>query len=246
MENTVSNFLVRGMNLNPVDIQPKIFDKPTFCAMDGIEIKQGYPIDKVVPASVGEYIEMLNGEITGYLSEDVARAFKGTWNMGSWLIFESGEAYHPLISRTEAEKQGRPCWSDLVRSLSKKKGEKILLILTTDVKKRVWTRARIGVLGGSTIAYLHDPEQNISNNLIINWENMIEVLEEIESILTLGYNKITLSRSLLSDLKTSTKIGLKDAITLEKKLSVIRSTPEFKFAYVISQKKETKNETEKY
>lgn len=239
---TVSDYLVCGMKL-PAIGNPAPVPENTYCALEGIPITTGYPIWDIVPEAAGEFLEMLHGNVSGYLSENAARAFKGTWNMGSWLIFEDGTGYHPLISREEAKKQNRPCWSNLARKVwQDRNGQGVLCILTTDVKKRVWPRARVGILGTTTPVYLHDPEQNLSGVVIIDWKNMLEKLDFVEELLNSGFNKISIRRSLLSDLKTTQSVGLAKTIDYENKLSALRARPEFQFAYVISQKE--KNETQ--
>lgn len=235
---TVTDFLVAGMNPPELENPPTVLPEGTRCALEGQAITAGYAVSEIVPDSAGEFLDMLRGGVDGYLSENAARAFRGTWNMGSWMIFEDGTGYHPLISREEALKQGRPCWSDLVRQVwAERRGTGVLCILTTDVKKRVWTKAGVGTLGDATPVYLHDPEQNVSRIVVVDWRAMLEVLDFVEALLAAGFNKPTIQRSLLSDLKTAQSIGLKQAIEWENRLVALRAQPEYQIAYVISQRK---------
>ncbi|HEY4692521.1 MAG TPA: hypothetical protein VIH16_03735 [Bellilinea sp.] len=235
---TVSDYLVCGMGLPAIESPPVPVPENTRCALEGTPITTGYSLWDIIPDAAGEFIEMLHGNLSGYLSENAARAFKGTWNMGSWLIFEDGTGFHPLISREEAEKQDRPCWSDLARLVwRERQGTGVLCILTTDVKKRVWPRARVDVLSDATLVYLHDPEQNCSGVISLNWGEMLQMLDFLESILAKGFNKPTLGRNLLSDIKTAMIVGLQQTIDWEKRLSGMRHQPEYQFAYVISQRK---------
>jgi hypothetical protein len=112
----------------------------------------------------------------------------------------------------------------------------VLCILTTDYKKRVWTRSRVGVLSEFTPVYLHDPEQNCSGVVVINWRVMLNRLVLIEHLLDVGFKKPVIQRSLLVDLKTAQRVGLKQVIDWENLLVGMRPQAEYQFAYIISQR----------
>lgn len=254
---TVADFLVFGMGLPPLDSLPT--DVTAHCALTGISIEAGYPAMDVVPAAAGEFLDLLPGEIGGYFSENTARALKGTWNLGSRVIFEDGTHYHPLIAR-DSKQPERPCWSGLVRRLwPARRGENVLMILTTDVKKRVWHRARIGALGETTSIFIYDVADQVvatpqgtmviryasalSSVQIISWPILLETLDLIEAIYALGFMKSSIQCSLLRQWKLAQEIGIGEAIRLDKQLRPLREKPEFAMAVIIAQKKETENES---
>lgn len=221
------------MNIPPLDIQPQAVS--TNCAITGEPLEMGYPIESIVPDSAGEFLDLLSGNNQSFLSDNAARCFKGTWNMGAWIFFEDGTGQHPLIARDAALKQNRPCWSNLVRDVARNRSnQQVVCILTTDFKKRLWPRAKIGIIGESTLVYIHDSDLNISDVVCINWLEMIETLNFIESLLNAGYSKPSVFNSLLNH-EVASK-NLKTAIQHEKRLMAIRQTNEFKFAYLIAQK----------
>ncbi len=235
---TVADYIAFGMGLKPLEAVAERVPDGTHCALSGIEITYGYPLWSVVPDSAGEFLDMLGGATEGYVAENVARAFKGTWNMGSWLIFEDGAGFHPLIAREAALKQGRPCWSDLVRQIwPDREGQPLVGILTTDFKKRLWPRARVGALGNHTRVYVHDPENDLSANLVLDWPKFMEVLDFVETIYTLGFSKPAIRQTLTHEWKAAQTIGLAETLRLERELQNLRPAPEFAPALIMAQKK---------
>lgn len=236
---TVAEFLVAGMKLAALDSAPMRLPVGARDMISGQVIEMGYNLWDIVPDTAGEYLDLLGGT-AGYLSEASARAFGGCWNMGSWMIFEDGTGYHPLINRQAAREQGRPCWSELARQVwRERQGERMVCIVTTDFKKRLWTRARVGVLGKNSDVYLYDPEQNIGGNFKLNWEVMIEYLDAIEGIYNAGHSKPAMMDNLLREWQ---KTGLAQAGRYEKTLAAMRGTPEFAFSILAAQRDEEKNE----
>lgn len=236
---TITDFLSVGMKLPSLKLQPTNLEQSgdVLDVITGEQIQRGYSLWDVVPSTSGEYLDMLHGKMSGYVSENTARALCGTWNMGSWLIFEDGSGYHPLIASNSTKRDGRPIWSSLVRDVwPKRRGQRVLCILATDVKKRVWHRARIGVLSERTDVFIFDNACHRCGVFPINWEWMIEILDFIEEIYYRSFSKASIRENLLHDLKTAHSIGLSIALELEKMLASYRGTPEFDFALTIAQK----------
>jgi len=237
---TVADFLVRGMGLElPPELEKHVWrELDTTCAITGEHITEGIPWDKVIPASTGEYLDLLHGMTFPYISLPAAAAFKGSWNMGSRLIFEDGTHYHPLISADSAATDGeRPCWRDLVRQVwPERQGQRCVCIVTDDFKKKVWPRAAIGSLGGNTPVYLLDAKRHVSRNLSVNWPMFVSVLDLVEEIYTAGFNKWAITDGLLSDYKNFSA-NPRTAMDFEQRLTALRPTPEFAVSVLIAQKK---------
>jgi hypothetical protein len=240
---SVADYLVFGMEIPPLKSAPVQVPDGIHCAITGASICLGYPAHAVVPKAAGEFLDLLPGGVGGYFSENVARAFKGTWNLGSRIIFEDGTHYHPLIARKQ---NGRPCWSDLVRELwPARRDENVLMILTTDVKKRVWHRARIGVLGETMPVFIYDVADNgLAGVQVINWPVLLEVLTVVENVYTMGFSKRGIRDSLLREWSRVQSFGIRQVIDLENQLRPLRATPEFAMAVIIAQKKESENENQ--
>ena len=234
---TVADYMVAGMNLPALDLALEDAPSGARCAITGIEIERGYPTWKVIPPTVGDFSDLFPNGIGSYISESAGRAFKGSWNMGSWILFEDGVGYHPLINRAEAEAQGRKSWSAVVREIQRERaGQKAVIILTTDPKKRLWHRARIGSMGGAMQVYIHDGKLNISQSCPINWAEMVNVLELIELIYEQGFSKRAIANSLPSEWKATERVGIQETLRLERQISPLRNTDEFLMALLIAQK----------
>lgn len=233
---TVAEYLVNGLKIPPLDEPAKPIN--SVCAMTGVQITHGYPIWDIVPHESGEFLDFLPNGVNGYISETAARAIKGTWNLGSRIIFANGDHYHPLIAR---DKNGeRPCWSDLARQLwMERRGQSVLMILTTDFKKRVWHRSRIGVLGSATPVMIHDvADSGISSVQIIDWAVLLETLDVVENIYSMGFSKNGIRHSLLREWNRVQSFGARHVIELDNQLKPLREKTEFTMAVIIAQKKE--------
>lgn len=243
---TVADFLVKGMNLPLLEKPPKIVNhtKRGNCVITGLPITHGYEIWDVVPDSAGEFLDLLPNGVNGCISETAARAIKGTWNLGSRIIFDDGTHYHPLIAR---DKKGeRPCWSDLARQLwQERRSQSVLMILTTDVKKRVWHKARIGVLGSATPVMIYDvADSGLSSVQVIDWAVLLEILDVVENIYSMGFSKNGIRYSLLREWSRVQSLGTRQVIELDNQLKPLREKTEFAMAVLISQKKEIENENQ--
>jgi len=238
---SVADYLVFGMKIAPLKSLPTPVSDGTHCAITGVPISFGYPAHDIVPDAAGEFLDLLPGGAGGYLSEMAARALKGSWNLGSRVIFEDGTHYHPLIARDPKGK--RPCWSDLVRELWPiRRNENVLMILTTDVKKRVWHRARIGAFGTATPVFVYDViDSGLSSVQSINWPVLMETLDFVEEVYEKGFSKNGIRQSLLREWSRVQSVGIRQVIGLENRLKPLRAMSEFAMAVIIAQKKEHQN-----
>lgn len=234
----VADFLVKGLGIQPlIEYELKKIEGGSRCLLSGQYITEGYSVWDIIPSSTGEFLDFLPGGMVGYLSETVARAIKGTWNLGSRVIFEDGTHYHPLIARDQ--KKERPCWSELVRQIWKERaGQKVLIILATDPKKRIWNRARIGVLGSTTPVLLFDTDNCLLATKLMDWVELLRILDIIEEVYTLGFSKRGIQQSLLSEWSRVQKYGIKKVIEIDNLLKTLRAKAEFTMALLIAQKGE--------
>lgn len=234
---TVADYLVFGMALPPLEKPPANVEG--HCVLTGISVEVGYRAMDIVPNAAGEFLDLLPGGVGGYLSENAARALRGTWNLGSRVIFEDGTHYHPLIARDPKHPE-RPIWSDLVRELwPARRGENVLVILTTDAKKRIWPRARIGAIGETTPVLIYDVTGfGLSSVQMIGWPVLLETLAPVETIYSMGFTKHSIRYSLLRQWKLAQEIGIGEAMRLDRQLKPLREEPEFAMAVIIARKKE--------
>jgi hypothetical protein len=236
--NSVAEFLMRGMNLVlPARLLPHIQrGLDTTCAITGEHIQEGIPWKRVIPSSTGEYLDLMHGMTFEYLSIPAAIAFKGSWNMGSRLIFEDGTMYHPYISASSADGDARTHWSALMRAVwPERAGQRCLCIVAGDFKKKVWPRATVGPLGPNTPVYVLDQERFVSRNLSVDWQRLVEVLDFIEEIYTAGFSKRAIEYGLYADYAALSSNPTM-ALEYERRLQELRSSPEFMVSILIAQK----------
>ena len=238
---TVPDLLVRGLDLPPLDIPPVPVPPGTRCAMTGVDISSGYPILSLVSDATAEFLDTFRGHPGGYLCESAARAFKAQrLTSRNAFIFADGTSFQPFISRNSANKDpGRPCWSDLVRDVwPSRYGQECYIMLTTDMKKRLWPRARVGVLGHATALYLYDSGLSAAGTRFLDWPALLGCLDLIEDIYTAGFVKENIRFSLWSYYKMVQEVGIGQTREWEAELEGWRQRPEFDAALMIAQKRE--------
>jgi hypothetical protein len=223
----------------PVDLPPG-----TSCAITGQPITRGYPVADMVTAATAEFLDCFRGGVHGWVSEAAARCFKsadprkGNPCARSHVIFAGGPAYMPLISRdSAAADEARPCWSDLVRAVwPKHAGRPMLAMLTTDTKKRLWIRARVGSLGSRTPVLVYDAGLALNEVRLVDWPALLECLDIIEEVYTAGFVKEAILTGLYGQTKAIEQCGLSQTREWERLLRDWRPRPEFAVALLIAQK----------
>lgn len=230
---SAASVLCKAFAFPPLDTEPVAIVGGGFCRVTGVAITRGYPLWKVVPDTAGEFVDLLGGVYEGYVSEDAARTWKGMWNVGHVMVL-NGVGYKPLVNRESAEEQGRPVLADLIRQAHE--GDECVVIVNTDYKKRVWTRARPSAISDNTLVYVHDTAQNISAPVRVNWGELVNTLDFVEEVINVGFSKAAVIGGLLSNLKAAQAAGSELAMRLEKRLTKLRETPEFKIAVIAAQK----------
>lgn len=234
----VAEAICNGLELElPEKLERYIeYDLDTVCAITGDRITEGIPWKRIIPSSTGEYLDLMHGMTFEYMSIPAAIAYKGSWNMGSRLIFQDGTMYHPYIAESSADKSERTFWSALVHDIwPEREGQKCLCIFAGDFKKKVWPRARVGPLGPNTPVLLFDPDRFVLDSILIDWSRLIEVLDFVEEVYTAGFSKRAIEDSLYSDYGTLTECS-GQAMEWESLLKEIRDTSEFGVSILIAQK----------
>ena len=235
----IAEILVMGLRIGTLDekLARYVENVNTNCALTGARITRGIPVRRVVSSATGEFLDLTSGQITGYFSESSARAFKGTRNMGSVLIFTDGTCYRPFISAVSTEGTERPYWSALARAIwPARSGQECLIIVAADVKKKVWPWAQMGFLGEHTPVLLFDSSRAQLGVERINWPALITTLDFIEELYTSGFTKKTIADNLFTDIKTMEVCGYAKTLDYETQLIQMRPSAEFKFSIIIAQK----------
>ncbi len=246
---TPADLLAQGLGLPPVAEPAYPLPPGTVCAITGQPITTGYRVADMVTEATAEFLDCFRAGVGGHVSENAARCFRSSNpRMGNpcarpVLLFADGPAYMPTIARESPATLprcltemgvpvSRPCWSDLVRAVwPDHHGQQCLCILTTDTKKRLWIRARVGALGARTPVLVHEGED--SAVLLIDWARLIECLDLVEAVYSAGFPKAAIRASLYGACKA---ISLAETRRMENLLRPWRSRPEFTVATLIAQK----------
>ena len=205
------------------------------CAMSGESITEGYPMHDVMTAATGSPLDLVHGQTDGFMSVSVAKTFKLMRNVGGLIVFEDGIYYKPLIS-TKSATSDRPTWTQLVRSIwPERRGQRAVILLSTDFKKRVWQNLRVSTIGHASMIYVYDTSRNVAANQVVNWQHLIETLDLVEEIYKAGYSKRAIETSLMSDYASFCR-DMAYALEKERMLQLIRNKPEFLVSCIIAQK----------
>ncbi len=237
---TVTEIMVKCMSLELPDKLERYIERDidTTCCITGKHITTGIPWKRVIPSSTGEYLDLMHGMAFKYMSLDAARAFKGSWNMGSRMLFSDGTGYHPYIASSSADKNDRTYWSALIRDVwPGRAGQECVIIITSDFKKKIWPQAKVGVLGNSTPVLLYDTDRMELRNLVINWESVISTLDIVEEVYTKGFTKRGIGEGLFSDYGAFSE-DVARSLEYEELLQPLRALPEFAVSILIAQKRE--------
>lgn len=239
---SAASILATGLGLTDTGLQSQSIPDGAWCIITGDYITEGYPAAKLLSNATAEFIELTHGNPTGWVSEPAAILIKsaspraGNPPAKATLAFEDGTCWQPMISRESATAQGRACWSDLVREVwPARRDQRCVVLLTTDTKKRLWPRCRVGSLGPRTEVLLHDTGSTISSPVVIDWETMLETLTRIEQLYT-HFPKPVIGRNLFRSRDGVHAIGPRAAREYENWLSGVRTSPEFVMALLIAQK----------
>ena len=242
---TPADLLARGLDLPPLPTLPGDVPLGTCCAITGQPISVGYPVGDMVTGATAEFLDCFRGGVSGWVSESAARCFKnadprhGNPTARSILAFEDGVCWMPLIARKSAQEQGRAAWSDLVREVwPARQGQQCLILLTTDTKKRIWIRARVGALGSRTPIMCYDSGSGLNEVRLIDWEALIKCLNLVEEVYTRGFPKVVIADHLVGAWKTVQEVGMSETRRLEANIKSWRLRLEFRVALLIAQKHE--------
>lgn len=242
---TPADLLVRGLGLGPLAEPPQPTPPGTTCCLTGQPITHGYPRRDMTTGATAEFLDGFRGDIHGWLSDAAARCFKnadprkGNPTARSILAFEKGDCWQPLINQESAAEQGRACWRNLVREIwPERRGERCLVILTTDTKKRLWPRARVGALGPRTPVLVYDSKLAANEVRLIDWPTLLDCLALIEQLYSQGFVKEVIRHSLYSATKAIQAFGVRQTRDAERQLAGWRNRPEFTIALLMAQKDE--------
>lgn len=230
---TTAALLRRGMGWGPLPEPPR--PCVGHCVMTGAAIMDGYPVQEILPSSTGNFLDILPGGPTGWMSEDAAICYRNDFRMGARLVFEDGTMLNPLVDRKTAAEQGRPCWRDVARALPDRVGEQHICLLNTDYKKRVWPRTPVTTVGEAMRWYVYDPSRGVAGVQRLSLRRLIAVLGLVEEVHG-EFPKPRIELGLHGEPRAALRVGWERLTEWERRLRAVRSTSEFVVAMIIAQK----------
>lgn len=239
---TVTDLIAEGLALAAVEGAPVPCPDGTVDAITGAPIVEGYVAHALAGSNTTEFLDTFRGNQAGYVSVNTARCWRAQNPRGdnrasrSILAFADGTAWLPMIARETATDE-RPCWSDLVRRVAADRmGQPCVVIVTTDQKKRLWPRARVGQLGPATPVYVYDSGQGLEGVLFVAWAELVALLDLIEPVYTAGFVKPQIGGSLLTAL-AKPPVPLAQIVAWERDLRRVRTLSAFPLALLLAQRR---------
>jgi len=116
-----------------------------------------------------------------------------------------------------------------------KKGQSCLVLITQDVKKRLWPVARAGTLGEQTPVAILAGDYNVEECRFVSWPVLLATLDAIEEIYSAGFGKDAIFFNLFRSTKAVKAAGLTWTAEAERRIAEIRTRPEFIPALIIAQ-----------
>lgn len=142
-------------------------------------------------------------------------------------------AWFPMINNDSATSE-RPQWLTTLRALNDlPPSTPIAMLITTDPKPRLWHHVLISS-PPTPLAYLHNPDLDISCNVRIHLPTVINHALLIGAAMHLGFSKRSAQLGLYREHRRMLKQPA--AITLETFMQPHRGTPEYNVALTIAQK----------
>lgn len=138
----------------------------------------------------------------------------------------------PMIS-VESATEERPSWLDLLYRVAGMPPEtSVAGVLTSDPKPRLWPRMRLSTVGAYGL-YVHSPDYSVSEWRALDLTALLSTTGPVLSALALGFPKARIYSGLPGDYRR-TKGNVEEAMRLESELRVLRNTPEFVPALLVS------------
>ena len=105
-------------------------------------------------------------------------------------------------------------------------------VLTTDVKPRLWTRARVSTVGRFGL-YVHAPDFDLSDHIDFSLPDLLGIVDAMRPALLAGYAKASLYHGLMRDYARAQK-HMAQALEWEQALMPLRGNPAFLPALLVA------------
>lgn len=227
---TISEMLVRGFGLTMVNVK----------SMSGIPCALCGGAEASV--AISELISNTTAEIPDtfrhgrYACAACAACFREPVLLTGSIMAVSGAVWKPLISRQNAAGSGRPCWSDLLRTVPR--GIETTAIITLNTKRRLWPRAVVSEFSERWQPLFVDGACDRVLNVRV--DELLGHLDLIEQLLTAGFSKLQIGTNLLTAMKPRQTDAqqLRALLDQEAQLAALRNSDAFLLALFVAQASE--------
>lgn len=184
---TYTAIIAKAMQIGRLLTLPVATPPETRCSYTRQEITEGYAYE-------GGFISEPTARVLlGQLPNSKGKMVSAMWNRGSIFCFESGAHYWPMQNPDSALREGRVAWRDVLRLIwDRHRGERCVIVATTDVKKAVWDMyadGGAGTLGRATPVVIHVP--GVTTGLrVVDWQGVLAAQEVAQRCRAAGYQRV--------------------------------------------------------
>jgi hypothetical protein len=197
---------------------------PIVCATCGSRAPRGVPIGAIETPTTSGHAELFRFG-GGHVCDACAWLFQaGKGRPGNFITYGTMVEY-TVISLESVVTDKRP-WLHVLRDLAALPPDTpVTGVMTTDVKPRLWHRARLATVGAMGL-YVHAPEYDVSEWVRFDLAACLDAIEHIIDALKAGYSKASCYHGLLRDYARASR-DIECAMTLDARLGAHRGQPHF-------------------
>lgn len=194
------------------------------CATCGMNISAGVPISEIETPTTAGHADLFRFG-SRVVCDGCAWLFGvGKGRPGNFIAYGDRLEY-TVISLESVVEYKRP-WLHVLRDLSALPVDTPTTgVMTTDVKPRLWHRARLARVGRFGL-YVHAPEYDVSEWRDFRLRDCLDAIETITRALAAGYSKASCYFGLLRDFARFSK-DPDAAMRMDTELAAIRTAPHF-------------------
>ena len=179
----------------------------TVCATCAIPITDGIPLSEIETPTTANHADYFR-----FGSKHVCHACAWLYAAGKGrpgnYIATPGRLEYAVISLESVVEDKRP-WIEILQDLVAMPADTVVTgVMTTDVKPRLWPRARLATIGRFGL-YVHAPEYDASEWVDFDLRACVGLIRLMTEPMMAGYAKASLYHGLLRDYARSTRDPLR-------------------------------------
>jgi hypothetical protein len=194
------------------------------CATCGAAIELGVPVSRIETPTTSDHAMLFR-----YRGDHVCVPCAWMFGLGKGrpgnFIATPARMEYVVISVESVVEDKRP-WRDVLRDLYQIPHDtQVTGVMTTDVKPRLWHRARLTTVGNFGL-YLHAPDYDVSEWRHFSLASCLVLMDVVMDVLRAGFSKTSCVFGLPGDYARFSR-HLEQAMAWERELSAHRRHPHF-------------------